>query len=81
MTTRRELKFYERYEWAYEVYRAALRSGDYSPFAVGGRLRIKIARLWVDLRDLANPSRGEQLLIVPTETLWFELTRPSWDNF
>ena len=81
MTTRRELEFYARYEWAYDAYRDACRSGDYSAFAEGSPDRIKLARLWVEICDLANPTTGERHLRDPMEILWFELTRPSWDNF
>lgn len=79
--SRREEELFARYEWAYEEYCFARKSGDYSAFVASSPSRMKLARLWRDLRGLDNPSFGEQLLREPMEILWFELTRPNWDNF
>jgi hypothetical protein len=81
VTTRRERELFARYKWAYDAYRDAQRTGDYSAFADGSPDRAKLARLWIDIREAANPTSGERHLRDPMEILWFEITRPSWDNF
>ena len=76
--TAREMAFWWRFDWAYDGLMAARDRGDFEAWSPLSRNREKLARLWVDLRALDDPSEYELLIRDEVESLWFALTRPHW---